>query len=202
VTTRQPPQIIGLGPDSTPPERQPNGPITPADGTRIGDERGPSNYGDVEHRLLAPVVAEMRGGFAALRTAIENSDRDRRDGERVLLTGIRHAFDAIAKIRETLDADHEGDGHVIAWISDADRRLKALERSSSITNEVSLDALATVVHQKRDSVRARADRRALVVDGVREVGRGVRKIFESRPVQLAIVAVVAAAILAAREIFR
>ena len=144
----------------------------------------------------------MRGGFAALRTAIENSDRDRRDGERVLLTGIRHAFDAIAKIRETLDADHEGDGHVIAWISDADRRLKALERSSSITNEAALDALGTVVRQKSDSIRARADRRALVVDGVREVGRGVRKIFESRPVQLAIVAVVAAAILAAREIFR
>ncbi len=29
---RQPPQLIGLGPDSTPPERQPNGPITRASG--------------------------------------------------------------------------------------------------------------------------------------------------------------------------
>ena len=200
---RQPPHLVGLNPDSTPPERPANGPITPPGGTEFGsNERQPSNYGDVEHRLLAPIVAEMRGGFAAVRNAIANSDRDRQDGERVLLTGIRHAFDAIAKIRATLDADHEGDGQVIAWISDADRRLKALERSSSITNEAALDALGTVVQQKRDSVRARQERRALVVDGLREIGRGVRKVFESRPVQVAIVALVAAAIYAAREWFR
>lgn len=70
----------------------------------------------------------------------------------------------------------EQTGKILAELSGlarATREARAVaERAerSSVTNEVSLDAVGVLVEQKRESVRARADRRTLVVAGLRWLG--------------------------------
>lgn len=195
--------------DVTPPEGV-HGPKTPAEGSELsnGSERpndkGPSNRGNPETRIIAAISEGFESLLERLTALEDKTDvvisdlrketLDRREGEKLMLMGIRHGHDAIAGIRAVLDADHEGDGKVVAWIAEADHRIKQLERQQSVTNEVALDALSTFAKGAANSERAREDRRALMISALRAVGHGVSWIFQQKEVKVTLITLVVAAL--------
>ena len=147
MTTR-PPQLIGLGPDSTPPERP--GPITPPGGTRLDEQGDPSNGGDAEHRIIAAI----EDGFKALVEKV-----DIFEGRLLAVEGSqRRTHDAVAEMRDRVEQVALRVGAVETkktGISGAMAAVTAANARASQTEE----AIVEQLRNANDQLRAERDAR-------------------------------------------
>ena len=153
-------------------------------------------------------VDQGLGGLDALRTDMRAESRDRRRGEKLVLEGQQRILAEVSIFRGRLDTIDVSEGERLAREANAERELKDWKKAidkrfdeferDSINNEAAIELASKLgtafVDRAQASDRARADRRALVVDGSRAIGRGVVWITEQREVRLGFVLLVVTAI--------
>ena len=155
---RQPPHLIGLGPDSTPPD---------------------GNLGSPEQRIEGGVV-ELHGKVDALMVDARATDAviRRLDATiRRMLDGYQEVLGIVSTLRARSETTDEQIGAIMGTLAKVERLVREAhavatkaERASS-TNEVALDAMDALVAAKRESTRAKADRRELVIGAARTIAK-------------------------------